>query len=257
MAHPPAVPDQPVAEHRPVASREQRGHRGLDLVRVGLRGPAESAGEPAEVRVDGDAGDAEGVAEHDVGGLAPDARQRDQVLEPAGHLTVVALDQRLAQPDQRVGLGPEEPGGLDHRLELGAVGGGVVGGGAVRREQRRRDHVDPGVGALGGQDGRDQQLERRGEVQLAVGVGVGLGEDPVDPPGAPGQRERRLAGDVEGRHGPVSPAHPAEPTVRRRRSFKRRSSASTVRVTCGQGPRGTPTITRGDRQPAAGPRDGT
>jgi hypothetical protein len=49
------------------------------------------------VRVDGQPGDAEGVAEHDVGGLAADAGQLHEVLEPAGHLPAVPLDQRGAQ----------------------------------------------------------------------------------------------------------------------------------------------------------------
>ena len=75
-----------------------------------LGGPAEPAGQPPEVGVHGDAGHAERVAEHDVGRLAPDPGQGDQVLQPAGHLAAVALDQGLAQPDQRVGLGPEEAG---------------------------------------------------------------------------------------------------------------------------------------------------
>ena len=65
--------------------------------------------EPPEVGVDGDAGDAEGVAEHDVGGLAADAGQ----LRPgrrAGPAPAPpwSLDQRRAELEQRLGLGPEE-----------------------------------------------------------------------------------------------------------------------------------------------------
>ena len=70
MAAPAAVPDEVVGEHRPVALGEEGADGVLDLDRVGLLGPAEAAREPAEVGVDGDAGHAEGVAEHDVGGLA-------------------------------------------------------------------------------------------------------------------------------------------------------------------------------------------
>ena len=90
----------------------------LDLDRVGLVGPAEPAGQPAEVGVDGDAGDAEGVAEHHVGGLAAHAGQRDQVLEAGRHLAVVPLDERLAQLEQRLGLGPEEAERADDLLEV-------------------------------------------------------------------------------------------------------------------------------------------
>ena len=51
----------------------------LDLDRVGLLGPPEATRQAAEVGVDGDAGDVEGVAEHDVGGLASNPGKRDEV----------------------------------------------------------------------------------------------------------------------------------------------------------------------------------
>src|SRR4029077_18458442 len=71
MADPPAVPDHPLRQVGPVLARDERRHLRLDLHRVGVRGPAEPAGQPPEVRIHGDAGDAEGVAEHHVGRLAP------------------------------------------------------------------------------------------------------------------------------------------------------------------------------------------
>ena len=69
----------------------------LDLDRVLLLGPAEAAREAAEVRVDGDAGDVEGVAEHDVRRLAADPGQRHEVLQTRRHLAVEALDERDAR----------------------------------------------------------------------------------------------------------------------------------------------------------------
>ena len=56
--------------------------------------------------------------------LRPDPGQRHQVRHPAGHLAVEPLDQRLAEPEHRVGLGPEEAGGLEDLLQLVAVGAG-------------------------------------------------------------------------------------------------------------------------------------
>ena len=81
VAHPPAVEDHLVRHDRPVALGHQRADGVLDLDRILLRRPAPAAHEPAEVRVDGDAGDVERVAEDHVGGLAPDAGQLDQLLE--------------------------------------------------------------------------------------------------------------------------------------------------------------------------------
>ena len=124
--------------------------------------------------------------------LRPTPGQRDQVVEPARHLAAEPLDERRAEPDRAFRLGPEEPGRLDQLLELGPVGRGVVGRVAVAGEQRRRHLVDPHVGGLRRQHRRDQQLAAGREVELAVGVGVALGEQPVDAPGAPGERQGRL-----------------------------------------------------------------
>src|SRR5450755_5154546 len=125
VADPPAMPDQAVRQDRPLRARKQRSDVPLDLLGILLGRPAESARQPAEVGIDGDARHAESVAEDYVGGLAADPRQRDQVAEPAGHLAAEPLAQRLAEADDAVGLGAEEPGGLDDLLQLGAVGGGI------------------------------------------------------------------------------------------------------------------------------------
>ena len=157
-------------------------------------GPAEAAGQPAEVGVDGDAGDAEGVAEDDVGGLAADAGQVDEVLEAGRYLAAVPLDQRGAELEQGLGLGAEEAERADDLLEVVAVGPGHRGGVGVGREQGRADGVDPLVGGLGAQHGDDEELERVVEVELAPRVGVGLGEHAVDAAGPADQGGTGLAG---------------------------------------------------------------
>src|SRR5262249_34434097 len=100
VADPPAVEDDPVREHRPLTTLDQRPDRVLDLHRGDLAGPLPPADQPGEVRVDGEAGNVEGVAEDDVRRLAPDPGQLDQVGQAAGYMTVVALDQGLTQLDQ-------------------------------------------------------------------------------------------------------------------------------------------------------------
>ena len=222
------MPDEVVRQHRPVALGEERGDGELDLDRVGLLGPAEAARQPAEVGVDGDPGQAERVAEHDVGGLAADTGQLDEVVEPGRHLAVVVLVERLAQLEQRVGLGPEEAEGPEELLEVLAGRGGHRLGGRVGREERRARRVDPAVGGLRRDDGDDEALERVGEVELGGRVGIGLGEDPVHPAGPShegrvglgGLGLRDLLGDQlvgpGGGHGP-------QRTVRRRQSHAGRS----------------------------------
>jgi hypothetical protein len=132
------------------------------------------------VGVDGDAGLVEGVAEHDVGGLAPDARQGDELLEARGHLAAEGVDQRLAELEQGVGLLAEEAQRAEELLHVLARGRRHRLGRRVGREQRGAGGVDPAVGRLGGDHGDDQALERVGEVELGAGVGVGVREDPVD-----------------------------------------------------------------------------
>src|SRR5262245_54102000 len=80
MADAPAMPDHPVREHRPLRPRKEGAHLLLDLDRVVFLRPPESAGQPAEVGVDGDSRYAERVAEYDVCRLAADPGERDKIL---------------------------------------------------------------------------------------------------------------------------------------------------------------------------------
>src|SRR5205085_8691995 len=69
-----AMPDEPMRQHGPVLLREQRADFMLDLDGVFLEGPSESAGQPPEVGVNGDAGNAERVSQHDIRRLEADTR---------------------------------------------------------------------------------------------------------------------------------------------------------------------------------------
>src|SRR4051812_6379805 len=91
-----SMEDDDVAEHRPVLAHEEPPDLVLDLDGVLLLRPPEAAHEPAEVRVDGDARNVEGVPEHDVRRLATHTGQRDEVLQPRRHLAVEVLEERRA-----------------------------------------------------------------------------------------------------------------------------------------------------------------
>src|SRR5207249_3024209 len=93
VAAPAAVEDQPVRQHRPVLLREQVADDVLDLDRVLLGGPAEAADQAAEMRVDGDAGNAERVAEDHVRGLPAGAGELHQLLELVRYDAVVLVDE--------------------------------------------------------------------------------------------------------------------------------------------------------------------
>ena len=181
--------------------------------------------------------------------LRPTPGSVDEVLQPGRHLAAVTLDERLAELEQRLGLGAEEPERADDRLEPLAVGAGHRAGVGVGREQRRPHGVDPLVGGLRAQHGDDQQLEGVVEVELAPGVGVGLAQHAVDPAGpadqgGAGLAGRRLAaaGGPAGRGGDLG-WHGV--SLRRRTDGPRRQSAGGVwlRVTHATGrilPAGSP-----------------
>ena len=72
-----------------------------------------------------------------------------------------------------LGLVAEEAGGADELFEL-RQGSAAMAGRGEGLEERRRDHVDAHVGALGGEDGGHQQFPRGAVVEGALGVGVGF-----------------------------------------------------------------------------------
>ena len=74
MADAAAVPGQPVRGRGPFREWQQRADILLDLVRVGMRGPAKPLGEPGKVGVHDEARLVEGIPEHQEGGLAAHAR---------------------------------------------------------------------------------------------------------------------------------------------------------------------------------------
>ena len=180
MAATSAVPDQTVRQARPVFLGDEFGDLELDLDRVFALGPAKTTHQAAKMGVDRQPRDVEGIAEDDIGRLTSDAGQRHEVLEFLGHLALVAVGERLAEAEQAGGLVPVEPRRLDQSLKFTPVSGGQVGWRRVLGAQGGGDHIDPFVGALGRQNRRDNQLIRVLEVQFAVGVRVGLLQDPVD-----------------------------------------------------------------------------
>ena len=193
MAYASAVKDHPVAEVGPFAALDELGDRELDLHRILFGGPLPAPDQPAEMGVNGDAGNVEGISQDDVGGLSADAGQRDEFIQRRGHLAVEPFHQFLAQPHQRVRLVPVEPGGADDLFELCAVGLRVVQRGAVLLEQCGGGEVHALVGALGRENRRDGQLEGIREVQLAVHMRKCLCQRAIHSSGPADETEAGLA----------------------------------------------------------------
>jgi hypothetical protein len=185
------MPDQPAGSRGPLLPWQQRGDVTLDLFRVGLRSPAEPPRQPGDVGIYHDPRLAEGLAKDHVGRLAAHSRQGHELLQRVRNLPAETIAQRLTQADQSLRLGVVVPRRLNHLLEFGFVCRGVVAGGAVPGEQHSGHLVDPAVRGPGGQDRRNQQLERRGEIQLDARIGVQPGQLTVDPARSPYQRGPR------------------------------------------------------------------
>src|SRR6185503_5148324 len=112
-----AVVDQPMAERRPFAGREEGPQIALDLLRIVLGGEAEPVREPAHVGVDEDRRLPESGPENDVRRLPPYAGERAERLHRLGDPSRVLLGDRACGRLERLRLLPEETGPLDERLD--------------------------------------------------------------------------------------------------------------------------------------------
>ncbi len=145
----------------------------------GVRGAAEgeSGGEALDVGVDHDSGgDLKGTAENDIGGLATDAVEGDEGFEVLRDFALVEVEELAAAGLDVAGLVAEQTDAPDVLGKLFEWSLGIVGGGAVFPEEAGGDDVDLSVGALGGKDGGDEEFEGIGEVEFAMGIGVGDAE---------------------------------------------------------------------------------
>ena len=161
-----AVQQQPVMRVEQVFGRHAAQQLLLDLARVRAPGEPEPMGDAEDVRVDRHRRLAERAVQHDVGGLAPDARQLLQRLAIARHLAAVLLEQDPAGGEDVLHLGrvqadrPDvggEPFLAEREERLRRAG---------HRKQLARREVDAFVGGLRGEDHGDQQFERRREFEF-------------------------------------------------------------------------------------------
>ena len=156
--------------------RDAPHQRILHGARRGARRDAGAIAEAEDVRIHRHRAFAERDIQHDVRGLAADARQLLQCLAIARYFAAVPLDQLARQLDDVAGLALPEADRADvlrHAIDaethhrLGRRGFG---------EQRLGRAVDRHVGGLRRQHDGDQQREGIDEGQFAARIGVGLGQ---------------------------------------------------------------------------------
>jgi hypothetical protein len=164
------VEDQGIRSARPVGIGQGFPELLLDDRRILGPGDTNPVRHSQDVSIDRQAGHAEGVAQDDVGSLAPDARQPDEVVHGARDLAAVVRNDRRRHADQRPRLGPEESGGLNLRLEFVGRRPRQRARIGVASKESWRDLVDAFVGALRRQNRRDQQFVGVAEMKLGVRV---------------------------------------------------------------------------------------
>jgi len=131
----------------------------LDGLRGFAAGEAETAGDAEDVSVDDDAfGFAVGYAEDDAGGFAGCSGDGEELSHGLRNFAAELLADDAARALNRLGLVVVEDGCADELFDgfNRSLGHGLRSG--VSGEELGGDHVDAGIGALGGEDGRHEQL---------------------------------------------------------------------------------------------------
>jgi len=209
----PSVKDEAKAERAALLGSDDRIQVHFDGVGILRLGEAETTRETADVGVDGETRLAERDAPHDVRGLAPDTRQRDEVVHRGRNDTSMTFDQRLGHSDQALRLRTEEPRRADHLFDALGVRTRQRERVGVLREQRRGDFVHAHVRRLRREDRRSEKLKRvlvpKG-TQLDGRTGICRGETRDDDADTPFERSRRCGGPGRG-HGARHRSHDATP----------------------------------------------
>ena len=175
------MPDQQVREIDPIFSRHNFHKRALDRLRRGGARETHAAGKPRDVSINNNTfSNAEGRAENDIGGLAPNAIELKQFSHCTRDAPAVFLSDRSTTIADGARLVPKKTGGADHLLEFAGCTGRKIGRGTVAGEQGRSNLVDPFVGALGAEDCSYQKLKRVVMMQRTAEIGIRSAETSKD-----------------------------------------------------------------------------
>ena len=136
-------------------------------------------GNPENVGVHRDDGFVVNNGGNDICRLSADARKCHQRIDVRGDLPAEIGKEFPGHGNQVRGFAVGIGDAADEGIDLVEGGGGQGGGIREAFEQGRRDQVHPPVGALGGEDDGDEELEGIPVTELRFGDGPVLGE-PAD-----------------------------------------------------------------------------
>ena len=168
-----AMPDEPMAEQRPIILRHEFHQFLFEFYRIGSLSEAEPVGKSRDVRVHHHTDiDTESIAEHHVCRFATDARERVEFIHRARNFATKFFHKCGAAGFNVLGLVTEKAGGLNGLLDFRQRRVGKVFGCFISLEQFRCNQIHALVSALRGKNRGDEQLQRGGKIQLTVRVGI-------------------------------------------------------------------------------------
>jgi Rho termination factor, N-terminal domain len=163
-----------MTEAYPLLFRYEGCEIEFNFVGVGVLRQSESLREAHDMGVNTDGLLPEGVAEDDVRGFSADAGKSQEVVDPVRHLAAEALHQFLTAILNRFGFVAVEIYLANLLLKSRQGRLSVVVGFAISLEKSDGDLPNQVIPGLGRQDERDKEFERIGEIEIELGVGVGL-----------------------------------------------------------------------------------
>ena len=176
-----SVPDEQMAPQRPGIARHDAHEILFDFHRIAVLGQSEPLAQSADMRVDDHAGfDPVGIAQDDIGRFPSDPGQDGQRIEIARNFPLVFVDQTGRGGADVFRFVPVKSRRADEVLQIGRVGTGHASRIGVFFEQRGCDHVHAHVGALRGENRRDEKFERVAVNEFAVRVGIGPPQNAQD-----------------------------------------------------------------------------
>ena len=152
----------------------------FDLERGLAGGEFGAVADAEQMGVDRDRRLAEGGVEDDIGGLAADPGKGFECLAGLGDFAAKLVDQPLREGDDVLGLGVEQADRLDEVAHPFLAERDHLRGRVGDGEQFSSREVDADVGRLRRERDRDEQCVGRSPHELALGLGVELGEAAVE-----------------------------------------------------------------------------
>lgn len=174
MTAAPSMEHQGVGPSRPILFRHPSRQIALDLFGAIALGKSQPSGQAAEMRVHDQPRFPEHLGPKQMRRFASDARQPHEGVEIFRNLPFVFAEEGLRQEVNGARLVPEETGGADFVFQRRQGYGGPIGGGAVFLEQGGGQFIHPAVRALCREDRGNRQFHRRGPIQLATSIRIGL-----------------------------------------------------------------------------------